>query len=80
MKGFIESYAPREYVLSFKSIEKFLMKHHINRPLNDSGAFIMECFNPQTLPILNTLVDEFAVIDHWFAAVPMIVCFHLQLP
>ena len=30
----------------------------------------MECFNPQTLPILNTLADEFAVIDHWFAAVP----------
>ena len=38
--------------------------------MNDSGAFIMECFNPQTLPIMNTLAEEFAVIDHWFAAVP----------
>ena len=30
----------------------------------------MECFNPSTLPILNTLASEFAVIDRWFAGVP----------
>eukprot|EP01083_Nonionella_stella_P199151 730503_1 len=41
-----------------------------DKSMNDSGAFIMQCFNPNTLPILNTLSEEFAIIDHWFAAVP----------
>eukprot|EP01084_Bolivina_argentea_P130756 230841_1 len=36
----------------------------------DNGAFIMQCFNPSTLPILHTLAEEFGLIDHWFADVP----------
>eukprot|EP01084_Bolivina_argentea_P318596 552536_1 len=47
-------------------IESFKPKDY----LNDSGANIMQCFNSKTLPIMYTLAQEFAVIDHWFADVP----------
>jgi hypothetical protein len=31
---------------------------------------IMRCFAPNTLPVLTTLAQEFAICDHWFASVP----------
>jgi phospholipase C len=31
---------------------------------------IMRCFAPDTLPVLTTLAQEFAICDHWFASVP----------
>lgn len=31
---------------------------------------IMQCFAPDSLPVLSTLAQEFAVFDHWFCAVP----------
>ena len=30
----------------------------------------MQCFDPSDLPVLTTLAREYAVCDHWFAAVP----------
>ncbi|KAI0515685.1 hypothetical protein KFK09_008351 [Dendrobium nobile] len=27
---------------------------------------VMQCFDPQTLPVFSTLVDEFAVFDRWY--------------
>lgn len=35
-----------------------------------SGARIMNCFNPDTLPILSRLAKEFCVCDHWFSSTP----------
>ena len=35
-----------------------------------AGANIMKCFNEQSLPVLSTLVKEYAVCDHWFASIP----------
>ena len=55
MNGFIESYSTHE---------------NSDKPINDSGQFIMECFTPETLPILSTLANEFGIIDTWFADVP----------
>ena len=55
MNGFIESYSTRE---------------NKNAPVNDHGEFIMQCFTPDTLPILTTLANEFAVYDRWFADFP----------
>lgn len=34
------------------------------------GANVMKCFIPQTLPILSTLAQQFAICDHWFSSVP----------
>lgn len=40
--------------------------------LTGGGAqqFVMSAFNASTLPVLSTLATEFAVFDHWFAAIP----------
>ncbi|ETO04294.1 Phosphoesterase family protein [Reticulomyxa filosa] len=37
---------------------------------NDSGSFIMQCFDPSAVPIITTLANEFGVIDRWYADVP----------
>jgi len=34
------------------------------------GKKIMECFDPDKIPALATLVREFCLCDHWFSAVP----------
>jgi phospholipase C len=31
---------------------------------------IMQCFTPDSLPVLSQLAQQFAVFDHWFCAVP----------
>jgi phospholipase C len=31
---------------------------------------IMQCFAPDIVPAMSTLADEFAIFDHWYAAVP----------
>jgi len=30
----------------------------------------MKCFTPQTLPVLSTLAQQYAICDHWFSSVP----------
>jgi len=35
---------------------------------------VMDEFPPERLPIMSTLAKEFAVFDHWFAAVPSCTC------
>jgi phospholipase C len=39
-------------------------------PTFDEYRVMMDCFGPQSLPVLNTLAREFAVFDAWFCAVP----------
>ena len=34
------------------------------------GSEIMQEFNPTSLPTINTLGNDFAVIDQWFSSVP----------
>lgn len=34
------------------------------------GEFIMKCFSPEHLPVMSTLVEEFAVFNDWHAAIP----------
>ncbi|MGH9433892.1 MAG: alkaline phosphatase family protein, partial [Terriglobia bacterium] len=41
---------------------------HGNNPANAHN--IMKCFAPAKIPALTTLAQEFAVCDHWHAAVP----------
>ncbi|GAA1147431.1 alkaline phosphatase family protein [Microbacterium natoriense] len=36
----------------------------------DEARHIMGSFSPEMLPVLSTLATEFAVFDHWYAAVP----------
>jgi phospholipase C len=39
-------------------------------PPYDAYSIIMECFPPDAIPVLSTLARQFAVCDHWHAAVP----------
>lgn len=34
------------------------------------GPNVMKCFTPQTLPVLSTLAQQYAICDHWFSSVP----------
>jgi phospholipase C len=34
------------------------------------GSNIMKCFTAETLPVLSTLAQQFAICDHWFSSVP----------
>lgn len=35
-----------------------------------SGANIMKCFDPASLPVLTTLARQYAICDHWFSSIP----------
>jgi phospholipase C len=60
------------------TMEGFLKDYHVNyeelhrgkKPTADEANQIMGGFSPEMLPVLSTLAREFAVFDHWFAAVP----------
>ncbi|HKQ52458.1 MAG TPA: alkaline phosphatase family protein, partial [Pyrinomonadaceae bacterium] len=39
------------------------------QPPPDPGI-IMNCFTPETLPVINGLAQAYAVCDHWFSSVP----------
>jgi phospholipase C len=39
-------------------------------PAFDEYKVIMECFAPQTVPVISTLAKQFAVCDNWFCSVP----------
>ncbi len=39
-------------------------------PTYDQYRQIMQCFQPQTVPVLSALAEGFAVFDHWFCSVP----------
>jgi len=54
MDGFIYSYAPYDTLANG----------------TDRGKIIMQCFDNNSLPIINTLANEFAVIDRWYSDVP----------
>lgn len=34
------------------------------------GPNVMKCFTQQTLPVLSTLAQQYAICDHWFSSVP----------
>lgn len=39
-------------------------------PTFDEYKVIMECFAPDTVPVISTLARQFAVCDNWFCSVP----------
>jgi phospholipase C len=60
MEGFITDYA----------INWTEVKGAAHPPTTDDLAKIMGAFTPEMLPVLSTLARNFAIYDHWFAAVP----------
>ena len=40
------------------------------QPSYDEYSVIMQCYQPDAVPVISTLAREFAVCDHWFAEVP----------
>lgn len=60
MDGFITDYA----------INWTEVKGAKKKPTTDDLAQVMGSFTPDMLPVMSTLAREFAVYDHWFAAVP----------
>ncbi|KJQ52584.1 alkaline phosphatase family protein [Microbacterium sp. SA39] len=59
MSGFLE-----DYIINFRRLRKG------ERPTTVEARHIMGSFSPEMLPVLSTLATEFAVFDHWHAAVP----------
>lgn len=59
MSGFLE-----DYIINFRRLNKG------KRPSSNEAGHIMGSFSPEMLPVLSTLASEFAVFDHWHAAVP----------
>jgi len=60
MEGFVADYA----------INWTEVKGAKRAPTTEELAQVMGAFTPEMLPVLSTLAREFAVYDHWFAAVP----------
>lgn len=58
MNGFVS-----DYINNFRIWKK-------RSPKYDEYKVILECFAPESVPVLSTLAKEFAVFDHWHAAVP----------
>ncbi|HKP36686.1 MAG TPA: alkaline phosphatase family protein [Pyrinomonadaceae bacterium] len=41
-----------------------------NTPMDFDPGVIMNCFTPESLPVINGLAREYAVCDHWYSSVP----------
>lgn len=39
-------------------------------PTFDQYEVIMQCFEPEQIPVMATLAQQFAVFDHWYCSVP----------
>lgn len=39
-------------------------------PMATDPGVIMNCFTPESLPVINGLANAYAVCDHWFSSVP----------
>ena len=48
----------------------FVRNYAVKAGNDASGANIMKCFRPETLPVLCTLGRQYAVCDHWFSSIP----------
>ncbi|MGX1792282.1 alkaline phosphatase family protein [Microbacterium sp. NPDC055312] len=59
MSGFLE-----DYLINVRRLR------HGAEPTPEEAAHSMGSFSPDMLPVLSTLASEFAVFDHWYAAVP----------
>ena len=59
MSGFL-----KDYIVNFRRLRRGV------EPRAEEAAHIMGSFSPEMLPVLSTLAAEFAVFDHWYAAVP----------
>lgn len=64
MTGFVNDYADAIRIANDKA------KKH-NKPLFDVNPdIIMNCFAPESLPVINGLAQSYAVCDNWFCSVP----------
>ena len=59
MQGFVRDY--------FNTLTEL---RHWKGSIPDQSKVIMQCFAPNSLPVLSELAQQFAVFDHWFCAVP----------
>ena len=59
MDGFVRDY-----------IDKWKSEHHGAEPTRAEYEVIMGSFLPEMLPVFSTLAKNFAIYDHWHAAVP----------
>ncbi len=64
MTGFVNDYQNAIDTANAKAIKD-------GKPIFDVNAdIIMNCFGPESLPIINGLAQSYAVCDNWFSSVP----------
>mmetsp|Transcript_1574 Transcript_1574/g.5421 ORF Transcript_1574/g.5421 Transcript_1574/m.5421 type:complete len:610 (-) Transcript_1574:2428-4257(-) len=65
MKGFVE-----DYINNYHSAFYGDSGSYNDIPPYETYKQIMQCFSPETVPVLSTLAREFGVCDNWFCSVP----------
>jgi phospholipase C len=73
MDGFVNDYANAiaEAHKPKKGCSKILSSiFKSSIPMAKDAGIIMNCFTPETLPVMNGLANAYAVCDHWFSSVP----------
>ena len=73
MDGFVNDYANAIATANIpkKGCSKILSSiFKSDVPMAKDPGIIMNCFTPETLPVLNGLANAYAVCDHWFSSVP----------
>ncbi len=73
MKGFVIDYAAAIAAAGVKphgcaAILAALVRGR--SPIAYDPAIIMNCFTPESLPVINGLANAYGVCDHWFCSVP----------
>lgn len=61
MQGFAANYA---------SVIAAYNAKHSDHPAPAHPGDVLQCFRPQSLPVINGLANHYAVCDRWFASVP----------
>lgn len=73
MKGFVIDYAAAIAAagVSPKGCSRILSALFRGRsPMAFDPGIIMNCFTPESLPVINGLANAYGVCDHWFSSVP----------
>jgi phospholipase C len=52
------------------TMQGFVMDYGLVSHDTGQAPNVMKCFTPQTLPVLSTLAQQYAVCDRWFSSVP----------
>jgi len=66
----VQIFGSKDGTLSGPTMQGFVQDYALVSNHMEQGANIMKCFTADTLPVLSTLAQQYAVCDHWYSSVP----------